>query len=273
MDPVTRHYARSDIVSTLLGALRDSGKEVDRLTPDDLAPVDEFHLRGREATEELASLAAPKADWQVVDVGCGIGGSSRYLANRFGCRVLGVDLTPEFCSAAEELTRLTGLDSLVRFECASALQIPAGDGSINLAWTQHAQMNIAAKRQLYREIARVVKRGGRFAFHDILAGPGGPAHFPVHWADTPELSSLIAPDAFRELLEQTGFHVRVWRDTTEVAYRWYRAAMERAAEQKGPPPPCVHLLLNGDVQAKVANVKRNLEEQRITVYQGLLERE
>ncbi|MEZ5355980.1 MAG: methyltransferase domain-containing protein [Bryobacteraceae bacterium] len=237
MEEVARHYGRPVLLDTLLGALRDSGTDIANLTLDDLAPMDEFHIRGREATAELADLSGLQSHWHVVDVGCGLGGSSRYLAQRFGCRVTGVDLTPEFCEVAADLTRRVGLDGRVEFRCASALAMPLDDASADLAWTQHVQMNIEDKAGLYREIARVLKPGGLFAFHDILAGPGGETFFPVHWADHAGLSHLIAPEALRELLQQSGFRILEWRDKTAVSRDWFVAAMERARSRPPNMPP------------------------------------
>ena len=143
--PITRHYARADLVAVMRNGLAAAGIDWARATVDDLAPLDEFHIRGREATEELAALASPQADERVLDVGSGVGGSSRFLADRFGCSVVGVDLTPEYCDAARELTGHLGLSDRAAFRCASALDLPFEDGEFDLAWTQHVQMNIEDK--------------------------------------------------------------------------------------------------------------------------------
>ena len=74
---VDRHYGRGGLLDRLLGALRDAGKDVERLTIDDLAPVDEFHSRRRAATVELAKLLAPTPADHVIDIGSGLGGPAR----------------------------------------------------------------------------------------------------------------------------------------------------------------------------------------------------
>ncbi|MFN3322275.1 MAG: class I SAM-dependent methyltransferase [Bryobacteraceae bacterium] len=271
MDSVARHYGIPGLLDTILSALRSQGKDIEQLTPDDLAPADEFHIRGREATIELAELAGVRSGWRVLDVGSGLGGSARFLAAQFGCHVTGIDLTPEYCETASALSRRVGLDHLIEFRCASALAMPFEDAAFDLAWTQHVQMNIEDKPALYREIARVLRPGGRFALHDILAGPGGPPHFPVHWAEEASLSFLIAADELRQLLECSGFRVLTWLDTTEISLRWYQNVMEQR-RKLGPPPLGLHLLLGPTGPAKVMNFEKNLLEERIRVGMGVLER-
>ena len=112
-DAVADHYARDGILGTILRALADEGKDLTRLTPLDLAPIDEFHIRGRQATIELADLAALAPGQRVLDVGCGLGGSVRYLAQERGCRAVGVDLTPQYIEVATALAGLVGLDRKV----------------------------------------------------------------------------------------------------------------------------------------------------------------
>jgi len=174
---VSRHYGRGGLVDRLLAALTEAGKDIDHLTIGDLAPVDEFHSRRRLATEELARLLAPTAADRVIDIGSGIGGPARYLATTYGCKVSGVDLTPEFVATAVELTRRTGMSERVDFRAGSALDLPFPDASFDLGWTQNVAMNIADRPRFYAEMHRVQKPGGRLAIQDVAQGPGGPVHF------------------------------------------------------------------------------------------------
>ena len=267
MERVARHYGQRGLVDAIWRGLRAEGKDPFNLEVDDLAPVDEFHIRGREATVELAGLAQLSPGMRILDVGSGLGGSSRYLAAYHGARVTGVDVTPEYCEVAAELSRCVGLDGQTDFHCCSAVETPFENDSFDLAWTQHVQMNIEDKQGLYSEILRVLRPGGRLVFHDILAGPGGEPHFPVHWAEEPSMSFLIDPDALRALLRDIGFDVVDWRDTTKISQEWFLSALEQRGD--GPPPNLgLHLLIGDTGPAKAQNVGRNLEEQRITVFQG-----
>lgn len=150
-DPITDHYATTGLLDRILAALRTAGKDLDRLTIDDLAPIDEFHSRRRQATEELARMLAPAASDHVIDIGSGIGGPARYLARTYGCQVSGIDLTEDFVATATALTRMVGLSDRVAFRVGSALALPFPDASFDLAWTQNVAMNIADRAGWYRE--------------------------------------------------------------------------------------------------------------------------
>jgi len=181
-NPVEDHYTRQDLGEIILTALKQAGKDVDHLTPDDLAPVDEFHGGQRQATVRLADLLGLDGSERVLDVGSGIGGPSRFLASRYGCQVTGIDLTAEFCRVAEMLTRLTGLTGRVAYRQGNALDLPFEDMSFDVVWSQNASMNIADRDRLYAEMCRVLKRGGRLALQEVVAGQGGEPHYPVPWA-------------------------------------------------------------------------------------------
>jgi 2-polyprenyl-3-methyl-5-hydroxy-6-metoxy-1,4-benzoquinol methylase len=113
IDTLNSHYGARDLMTRIFSALESTGADVDNLTIDSLGPMEELHVGGRMATLELGRLAQIDENTQVIDVGCGIGGPARTLAHHFGCRVTGVDLTEEFCRAAETLTKKTGLSDRV----------------------------------------------------------------------------------------------------------------------------------------------------------------
>lgn len=265
-DAIQAHYTRSDLGNAILAALQKSGKDLDRLTPEDLAPIDEFHIRGRAATLELARAARLDSTRRVLDVGSGIGGTSRCLAREFGCRVTGIDLTEEYCRTAAMLSARIGLAHLVDYRQGDATNLPFADASFDVVWTEHAAMNIPDKLRLYREMHRVLEPGGTLAIHDVLAGPSGEVLFPVPWARTPESSFLVTPDELRKLLDEAGFTVTDWSDTTEQARDWFVAVAERIRKE-GLPPLGFHLLLGPDFQVMAQNQRRNLEEGRIVLAQ------
>jgi len=263
---VQAHYTRADLGGAILAALRQAGKDPDHLTPPDLTPVDSFHIRGRVATLELARAAGLEATQRVLDVGCGIGGTSRCLASEFGCQVTGVDLTETYCRVAAMLTEKTGLASLIDYRQADATALPFDEGSFDVVWTEHVAMNIPDKARLYAELHRVLKPGGTLAIYDILAGPSGPVLFPVPWARTPDSSFLVSPDDLRALLQGAGFTMQRWDDTTDAARAWFVALAEKI-RQSGLPALGFHLLMGADFAAMAQNQRRNLEEGRIVLAQ------
>jgi ubiquinone/menaquinone biosynthesis C-methylase UbiE len=271
VDAVERHYGRGGILDAILAGLRGLGKDLAHLQPVDLAPVDEFHIRGREATVELADRAGVGPGLRVLDVGSGLGGSLRYLAAERGCSGTGIDLTQEYVEAASSLAELVKLGDAVDFRQGSALEVPFADGSFELVWTEHAQMNIADKRAFYGELARVLVPRGRLVFHDIFQGEGGPVHVPVPWADERSISFLAKPAAVREILEQARLRVVDWEDKTRQSLDWFLAVMDRL-EQSGPPSLGFHLLMGSTARVKLENMIRNLQEERIAVVQAVAEK-
>lgn len=269
--PVERHYTRSDIVASILAALERAGRDISRLAPADLAPVDAFHMRGRAATVELARRAGVQRGMRVLDVGSGLGGSARYLANEHDCEVTGIDLTHSYVEAARELARLVGLERRVRFEQASATALPFPDASFDLAWTEHVQMNIADKRAFYGEIARVLVPGGRLAFHDVFQGPGGAPIFPVPWAADASISALATPETVRALLVELGFDILEWVDVSAAAANFFAATREQA-KTEGIPILGLHVFLGESSRESFPNLARSVREARVVAIQAIAER-
>ena len=268
VENVSKHYAIGDLERRILAALEADGKDLDALTVDDLAPVDEFHIRGRKATEELASWADLQEGHTLLDVGCGLGGTSRYLASTRGCEVVGLDLTEEYCQIAERLSARVGLAERTAFQQGSALEMPFSDGSFDVVWTEHVQMNIEDKTGFYGEMGRVLKRDGRLVFHDIFAGDGEALHFPVPWAGDGSISHLIGVEEVQRLLADLDLEPVRWEDRTKASETFFRAAL-RVHER---PSLGLHLLMGEDAPKKFGNVLRNLEEGRLRVMAAVMRR-
>jgi SAM-dependent methyltransferase len=196
----------------------------------------------------------------VLDVGSGLGGPARVLAAEFGCSVTTVDLTPSYVEAARMLTARLGLEDRIRHEVGDALALPFGDDSFDVVWTQNSGMNIADKATLYRGFRRVLRTGGTLAQQEPMAGPAGPVHLPLMWADDPADSYLLAPEEVRQLIETAGFAMEAWEDVTDNAL------------QPGPelPPHSVQRLVMGDrLDDIMQTYRRNLLEGRMRLFQGV----
>lgn len=266
---VAAHYGRKDLGAAILGALKATGKDIDRLTPDDLAPVDEFHTGQRSATMRLAELAKVTDGERVLDIGSGIGGPSRYLAQKFGCAVTGVDLTPEFVAVATMLAERTGLAGKVVYRQGNALDLPFPEASFDLVWSQNAAMNIADRDRLYREMRRVLKATGRLAFQDVARGPGGEPWYPTPWAKDQSISFVFTPQATRAALERAGFRVAAWHEPNREALD-QAIARAQSVTNEPLPPLGLHLLIGPDFPTVAANMLRNLQENRVTLVNAVL---
>jgi len=106
---VQHHYGRSDLLDRIEARLRAANIDPQKLRPEDLHPFGQLHGGGIIATKEHASRVGLQAGMHVLDLGCGLGGSSRYLAAACGCNVSAIDLTPEFVELARLLTMRCGL--------------------------------------------------------------------------------------------------------------------------------------------------------------------
>lgn len=265
-DGVRDHYRATGLTERVRKALLALGPEERRLSPQELAGLDQFHTRGLAATAELAALAGITADMSVLDIGSGIGGPARFLAASRGCRVTGVDLSEPFVDAARYLTQRTGQSAQVSFQVASALELPFDDGRFDAVLLQHVAMNIADRTRLYREIRRVLKSGGRFATFDVVSRSEEP-QFPLPWARTPATSFLMSATATVEAIETAGFQTVTSQDDTEAARAWI--AQLRAS---GPPAsPNLGVVMGTEFAQVLANLGRNLMEGRLGILTGVFE--
>lgn len=258
-DLVRSHYAADTeaLLARVRAAIAAMGPGP--LPPGRLAGLDQFHLRGLEATAELGALLGLAAEDRVLDAGSGLGGPARLLASEVGCRVSGIDLSPGFVAVAQLLAERTGLAERVDFAVGDlcALDLPAG--GFDVAYTQHVVMNIHDRAAAYAELRRVLRPGGRFGFYDLLAAPGGPPHFPLPWASDPAASHLLTEEETRAALAAAGFAPLAWQDQTELALRWFAA--QRAAPP--PPGPTLGIAMGPGFAAMAANLARSLAEGRL----------
>jgi ubiquinone/menaquinone biosynthesis C-methylase UbiE len=263
MDQVSRFYSGAGgLVAAISAALDAAGLDRAALRPADLAPVDEFHIRGRAASLEIIEALGVSADSEVLDLGSGLGGPARTLAELTGCTVTGIDLTAEFCEVATALSAWTGLSKLTHFHVGDATATGLPDAAMDAALTVHVAMNICDKRALYAEAFRVLRPGGRFVVYDVLQGEGGEVHYPVPWANDSSTSFLATPEEMRELLRTAGFELISEIDSSDESLVWFQQTRARI-ERDGPPPVTFAAFLGDAFAQMAANQVSNLSEQRI----------
>lgn len=272
MNEVASFYSGpGGLVAAIGSALSEAGQNRSTLRPADLAPIDEFHIRGRAATLEIAEHLGLTTDSQVLDLGSGLGGPARTIAEQTRCTVTGIDLTPEFCEAATALSRWTGLSDRTRFMVGDATDTGLPGSSVHAVLTVHTAMNIADKSMLFTEAFRVLRPGGRFVAYDVLQGEGGEIYYPVPWANDPSTSFLATPEEMRELLAAAGFDVISEVDSSDESLVWFEQMRARIARE-GPPPVTFAAFLGDAFVQMAANQVANLAERRIRTVMFTCER-
>jgi ubiquinone/menaquinone biosynthesis C-methylase UbiE len=265
---VREHYSAGGLTNRIKSALTTIVPDGQPLTVDELASLDQFHLRGVLATAELASAAELKPSTRVLDVGCGIGGPARFLAATFGCRVTGVDLSPGFIDTATYLTSRCRLSDRVTFQVGEAIHLPFEEASFDAVFLQHVAMNIEDRTALYAEVHRILTQGGRFATYDLVCGQGDVV-YPVPWARDASTSFLLSEPDTRRALEQAGFSHILWRDDTNLALDWLKTTMA------GSPSNGLSLgvVMGPDFREMAGNLARNLHEDRLGLLSAVLIRD
>ena len=179
----------------------------------------------------------------------------------------GVDLTGEYIKIANKLTELVNLTDRSSFKQASALELPFPSESFDVVWTEHTQMNISDKEKFYSELSRVLKPKGRLVFHDIF-GTNNTPHYPTPWAEHNSMSSLCTQDEAKGAIRKSNLVIDKWIDKSKLSMEFFKE-MVKKIEGSECPPLGFHLLMGKTAKIKLFNQTRNLEENRITIVQGI----
>jgi sarcosine/dimethylglycine N-methyltransferase len=265
MSALERHYSARDIEARILAGIRAAGLNPEqRLSPETLGALDHFHTGGLHASRELLELAQIRAEDRVLDIGAGLAGSARLLASTVACRVDCIEMSPDYCTGAVLLNRLTGLEDRINVHQGSALDLPFPDGSFDVVWMQNVGMNIADKRKLYGEIHRVLRPGGRYAFQEMAAGKEATSHFPLPWAADPADNFLISAEEMCSVLDGCGFIAELFEDTSETH-------LSRTAANGTPAAPgqLGLAVFVDNLAQKAGNARRSLEEGQVRLVRGV----
>lgn len=263
---INEQYGQTGIITRILNSLKQAGKNLDALTLDDLTAFDQLHAGGREATRTLARMAKLEPGMQLLDIGSGLGGPARTLAADFGCQVTGIDVTEEFCNAAETLTAKVGLSDQVSFRRGSALDLPFEDASFDVVWTQYAIMNIEDKTKLFEEAHRVLKPQGTLALAALMSGSQTDIYYPLVWANDASVNFLSQPAELRQMMAAIGFGELIWKDITADVIK--NADRQQATPPAEPPLLGIHLVID-NVAEKGANTLRCFKEGSIIGVQAV----
>jgi len=262
-ETVPTNYTHGDLLAAIQSALTVLGKSVDEVTIEDLAPVDEFHIGGRVATDNLLAQLDIAEHHHILDIGCGLGGAARYIADRFSNRVTGIDLTPEYIDVGNTLCAWVGLHDRVTLHKGSALGMPFEDESFDAAVMLHVGMNIEDKAGLFSEVYRVLRPGASFAVYDVMRTGSGELTYPVPWAAESGASQLASPAQYLQALNEAGFETAGENALREFALEFFQQMRARTEAEGGPPPLGLHVLMQESTGVKIKNMIENITANRV----------
>ncbi len=265
---VEKFYSKNHLYDEICKIIKEKIK-TEKLS--DFSALDEFHIRGLKATKELSSLIEIKSNYNILDLGCGLGGSSRYLASTFNCNVQGVDLSEDYCKIATFLSKQLNLEGKTSFLSANALQLPFTNNYFDIVWTEHVQMNIKNKNIFYNEINRVLKPGGLLLFHDVFKGENSNVEFPLPWANSHSMNYLVDENNLINILKVNEFHIKRNINVSSESLIWYEKVIKKINPEKLPSIG-LHLLMGKHYFLKLKNTLSNLKKGSIIVLMGVVEK-
>ena len=256
---------REDVASRLAA----QGITADNATPERLAQFDQLHIGGLPVTAKLVRQAAIAANHVVLDAGCGMGGAARYMAQTIGCEVYGIDMAQSLLDSGELLNEMTGVSDRVHLGLGDVTDIDHPDGFFDVAWTQHAAQSVPDKEQFFAELYRTLKPGGRCVMHDFYRGPGEEIHYPSFLGDH-SITFLIRDTAMRRLLEETGFELLFWEDTTAAARAENATIGTAAPASKSDDGLLDYESVGEEVAELAANSVRDFDSRSVGLFEAVL---
>ncbi len=269
---VSTHYEHGSLIKVIEDGFNREGKAPSDITLDDMSVIDEFHIGGRQASEEFLDQLQLEERSLVLDVGCGLGGPARFVASRFGCLVSGIDLTQEYVDTGNVLSNWVGLDKKVILQQGSAMALPFPDGQFDAAYMMHVGMNIADKKSLFSEVFKVLKPGGIFGIYDVMQVGSGEMEYPAPWAASENTSALASPQDYRTGLKEAGFNILATRERGDFAVEFFENIKRRMMEMTEEPLLGLHVLMGRDAKTKVANVLTSIKEGSIAPVELIAQR-
>lgn len=269
---IANHYTHGELLQAVSDGIAKLGKTIANVNIDDLGPVDEFHIGGRVATQSFLDQLDIGANHHVLDVGCGLGGGSRFAAHTYGCRMTGVDLTPEYVETGNVLCSWVGLNDKITLQVGNATALPHPDETFDRAYMLHVGMNIADKERLISELYRVVRPGAKVGIYDVMRVNDGDLAFPVPWAEEPAGSSVASVPTYKAALERCGFTIIAERNRRDFALEFFAQLQAKVASAKSPPPLGLHILMGSTAPMKVKNMVENISRNIIAPVEIVVEK-
>ena len=251
---VTKHYSNDDLEAKIYDGFKKKGIARKDITVEDLAIVDEFHIGGVEATSLLIEKLPILPSSHLLDIGCGIGGPARYIANSKDCKIDGIDITADYIKTGNGLTKQVGLSNKVYLTQGSALNTPFQDQQFDVSYMMHVGMNISDKNALMKEVFRVTKSGGIFGIYDVILTGHGDMRYPVPWSESESGSAISTSDTYKEALKQAGFNISYEKSEKDFALTFFNKMLKDINTSQPPPALGLHLLMGPNTQMKIKNM-------------------
>ncbi len=251
----------------ILDAIEKMGLSKADITRKQTSSFDEFHVRGKMVSEELFSQIELNKNSQVLDLGCGLGGTCRMIAEKYDCKVYGIDYSEQHISTAESLSILTGFDGKTEFKQADATELPYPSDQFDLLITQHVQMCIADKEKFYSEIKRVLKKGGQFIYCDVFKRSDELLNSPLPWVDDEANNHLISSDQLKDLLYSLDFEKISSQDQTQKGINFLSSFLAKA-EVKPAILTGQKILMGDNAFDKITNLYQALKDGIVGLESG-----
>ena len=186
-----------------------------------------------EESAEIMRLLQLRSDSHVLEIGCGSGRYALHVAERVGCRIIGIDVNEPGIERAKKLAAQEKLDAQVSFErCDASKPLRFAEETFDAVFSNDVLCHIPGRDGVLREIRRVLKHGGRLLFSDALVIGGVISHQEIATRSAIGYYLFSPPGENERLIEEAGFRVLQVLDTTEnaskVAERWREARQKRA---------------------------------------------
>jgi len=273
---VTAHYSCNDLIGRIDADMKRLGLTRNTITRADLSRLDEFHVGGHGATRSFLDNMPPLADnaqrstKKILDIGCGIGGPARYIADHYGINVTGIDLSPDYVRAGTMLNDWVGLAPLITLTQGSATDLPPELGPFDAAIIMHLGMNISDKQALFNSVFRALRPGGYLGIYDVMKQNDGVATYPLPWAKDSDMDASAASAVYHRGLANAGFTITSERDRSAMALAFFAKLLgdtgnnsadnstdnsgDNSGNNFGPPPLGLHILMGPDAKTKITNI-------------------
>jgi ubiquinone/menaquinone biosynthesis C-methylase UbiE len=193
-----------------------------------------YHLGFDYATEALAdklqSLGVDSS-WQLLDICCGWGVPTRYLASRFGCKILAIDITQRSIDFARKITAGQEVEHLISFNQGDALNLKIESGELDLVWSQDGFCHIPDRQRLLAECFRILKPGGHLVFSDWMRGEYITDQEFSSYCQAWSFPVIETAESYTTQLRKAGFAIM----SQEEVGREYAAAGEKVFMDQGLP--------------------------------------